>query len=117
MIPAFLKSGLLPPGIHRATILEFEERFVQFDRSDRRIRIYAELRRLFEEVRKISFIKQIFIAGSFVTSKSEPNDFDCLLVIDGERFPVDVRPSEYQVVSRRAAMRAFHGDVISVVEG
>jgi hypothetical protein len=117
MIPAFLDSGFLPPGIHQATVTELEDRFARFERSDRRIHIYAEIRRLFEAIRRISFIKRVFVAGSFVTAKPEPNDFDCLIVIDYELFPPEVRPFEYQVISRREARRIFRGDVVSVVEG
>ncbi len=63
------------------------------------------------------FVQHVYLAGSYVTSKPEPNDFDCLLVIDRERFPKEIRPFEYRVVSRRAAAKDFGGDIITVVEG
>lgn len=117
MIPELSDDGLLPPGIHRASIGEIERQFVKFDRSDRRFRIYAGLKRLIEEVRKLPFIQAMYLAGSFVSSKPEPNDFDCLLTIDGESFPQELRPFEYRIVSRRAAAKEFGGDVIAVVAG
>jgi hypothetical protein len=117
MIPLFSPAGLLPAGIHSATIAECEERFAQFDQSDRRIRLFENVRRLYEEVRKVPFIRQMFLVGSFVTAKSEPNDFDCLLVIDGDQFPSELRPFEYRLVTRRAAAREFGGDVVSVIDG
>jgi hypothetical protein len=57
------------------------------------------------------------VAGSFVTSKPEPNDFDCLLVLDPDKVPAELRPFEYRIVSRAAAKRAFKGDVVVVAEG
>lgn len=117
MIPPLTDAGLLPPGIHCATIAEFEGRFTQFQRSDRRLRVFDGLRRLLAEVRKMPFIKHVYIAGSFATAKPEPNDFDCLLVVDGEQYPKELRPFEYRVLSRRAAARDFGGDVVTVAEG
>jgi hypothetical protein len=58
----------------------------------------------------------LYVAGSFVTAKAEPNDFDCLLVISRGQFPKEVRPFEYRVLSRRRAAKNFGGDVITVVE-
>jgi hypothetical protein len=117
MIPPLSESGFLPPGIHAATLTEFEERFVHFDRSDRRIRIFNGMRMLFAAIRKVDFIRRVYVAGSFVSAKAEPNDFDCLLVLDGAGFPQTLRPFEYQLVSRRAARKEFGGDVITVLEG
>lgn len=49
MIPEFNEDGLLPPGIHRATLEEFKERFVIFNRSDRRLRVFEGLNQLIQE--------------------------------------------------------------------
>jgi hypothetical protein len=117
MIPPLTEAGLLPPGIHGATTSEFEDRFVRFQRSDRRMRLFDGLQRLLTEIRKISFIEQVFIAGSYVSAKPEPNDFDCLLVVNAEQFPAELRPFEYRVVSRRAAAKDFGGDVVTVAGG
>lgn len=77
----------------------------------------SSIKRLLDEVWNLSFIKQVLMVGSFVTAKSEPNDFDALLVIDGQRFPSELRPFEYRVISRRSASKEFGGDVIAVVDG
>lgn len=84
MIPEFTETGLLPPGVHRATFEEFEQRFVYFDRSDRRFRIFDKLRELYQQAQKSGIVKRILIGGSFVADKAEPNDFDCILVLDPE---------------------------------
>jgi hypothetical protein len=117
MIPTFAPNACLPPGIHRATFAEFEAIFSRFDRSDRRISICRRIRQLFDEVRRLGFVKRMLVAGSFVTAKPEPNDFDCLLILDPEVRQRELRPFEYRVVSRGAARKAFGGDVIALTAG
>ncbi len=46
MIPEFNEQGLLPAGIHRTDLDGFRERFVVFDQSDRRFRVFEQLERL-----------------------------------------------------------------------
>ena len=82
MIPDFAPDGSLPPGIHVASWLEFAERFIVFKKSDQRIRVGDRLRLLFEESKRSGIVKRLIVAGSFVTENAEPNDFDCLLVLD-----------------------------------
>jgi hypothetical protein len=117
VIPEFTTEGLLPEGIHEATREEFEERFVYFDRSDRRFRVYEQLAELLDSVEKSTAILRVLIAGSFVTDKAEPNDFDCVLVVDPRVVGQSLKPFEYNLVSRRAARRRFGGDVVPEVEG
>jgi uncharacterized protein DUF6932 len=97
MIPPFAEDGFLPPGVHTATLAEFEERF--------------------QDARRTTFIRHIDVAGSFVTSKPDPNDFDCLLVFDQTPASADLRPFEYNLLSQSAAKRRFGGDVAAVLAG
>ncbi|HEY3394380.1 MAG TPA: hypothetical protein VGK58_16825 [Lacipirellulaceae bacterium] len=117
MLPDFNEDGLLPEGIHRATFEQFEKRFVYFDRSDRRFHIFAKLRELYHEAKRSGIVKRFLIGGSFVTAKAEPNDFDCILVLDQTVIDRELRPMEYNLVARQRARRIFGGDVIPVVEG
>ena len=117
MIPDFTEDGLLPAGIHQATRDEFRERFARFNRSDRRIRIHDQLDRLLDEAGKSSVVKRLLVAGSFVTAKAEPNDFDAVLVLDASIVGRDLRPLEYNLVSRKMARRLFGGDVMPGLEG
>lgn len=77
-IPIFSKAGLLPPGVHHATIDEVEERFGRG--SSRRTKLYAKLARFLAEVRSFQIFDSIFIDGSFVTDKPNPGDIDVVLV-------------------------------------
>ena len=116
MLPAFTEVGLLPVGIHRATFEEFETRFVYFDRSDRRFRIFEKLRILYQESQRSGIVKRFLVGGSFVTAKAEPNDFDCILVFERTVIDRELLPMEYNLIARQRARRTYGGDVISVVE-
>ena len=116
MIPEFNEDGLLPPGIHRAPLDEFKERFVRFDRSDRRLRVYEGLERLLNEIQQTSVVKRIIVVGSFVTAKAEPNDFDCILVVESSAVDRQLNPFEYQLISHRMVRRVFKGDVLAAEE-
>ncbi|MBY0479039.1 MAG: hypothetical protein K2Q24_15430 [Chitinophagaceae bacterium] len=72
MIPDFTREGLLPPGIHQATLLEFEKRFVNnVWRKD----LFGYLMKLIADLRSIG-CKALYIDGSFTTNKRLPKDFD-----------------------------------------
>ena len=117
MIPDFTAAGCLPPGVHSATRKEFEDRFVVFDVSDRRFRLYEQLGRMLDEAGKSGIVKRVVVVGSFVTAEPGPNDFDCIFVLDASLVGRKLRPFEYNLVSRKAARRIFGGDVVSAIEG
>ena len=114
MIPEFTDDGVLPAGIHAATLEQFQERFAIFHQSDQRIRVFKKLKALIDEA---GIVQRIYVAGSFVTDKPEPNDFDCLLVLDSAIVGQTLRPSQYNLISRRMARRMFDGDVVPVLDG
>ena len=117
MIPEFTEIGLLPPGIHSATWEEFEERFLVFQQSDQRLRIGERLLAFYNELRRAGIVRRILIVGSYVADKAEPNDYDCLLVLDPAAVVSELLPFQYNLLSRRMARRMFHGDVIAVIDG
>lgn len=117
MLPDFTEDGLLPAGIHPATLEEFAQRFVFFGRSDRRFRVFDGLRELYRQSSQSGIVKRFLVGGSFVTSTPEPNDFDCILVLDRSIVERELRPMEYNLASRRMARRIFGGDIVPVIEG
>lgn len=117
MIPPFDDQGDLPPGIHRTDLSTFLLRFSVFDRSDRRIRICSRLELLVKEIQTTQFIRRIYVGGSLVSSKPDPNDFDCVLVLDATSFTSELRPFEYNLISRRFVRRRFGGDILVAPEG
>ena len=116
MIPEFTEQGFLPPGIHQATRDEFRERFAIFQRSDRRLRLFEQLNQLLDQAAQAGIVKRMLIAGSFVTAKAEPNDFDCIVVLDPSIVGRSLRPFEYNLVSRKMARRLFGGDVMPALD-
>jgi hypothetical protein len=117
MLPDFTEDGLLPPGIHRTTLAEFERRFVYFAVSDRRFRLFDKLRVLHEEARRSGIVCRFLVAGSFVSSKPEPNDFDCILLLNPSLKVRALGAQEYNLVIPARARRIFGGDVFPVREG
>ena len=73
MIPAVRPSGFLPPGIHPALWTEFEQ---HYDHTPRRHELLAGLAAALAELRAAG-CSQIFVGGSFLTPKPDPNDIDC----------------------------------------
>lgn len=79
MIPPLEDNGYLAPGIHRATLEEIEERFGC--ESELR-RVQKESLRWLVDLARRAGVERLVIDGSFVTDRFEPNDVDCVLLID-----------------------------------
>jgi hypothetical protein len=62
---------------------------------------------------------QIFVDGSFIMNKiDEPGDIDIALVLPADwSFAADLRPFEYNVVSKRMVKRLHGFDILVGVEG
>jgi hypothetical protein len=85
LIPPFTEDGLLPPGLHLASLQEVAERFGQ-ESELRRVEMQS-LEWLYHAARQAGVLRMV-INGSFVTEVFEPNDVDCALLI-GPNFPSD----------------------------
>jgi hypothetical protein len=76
MIPEFLDDGYLPEGLHFATEAEVMFRFGSD--TPRRRRLALRLRRWVELARAVA-ARRLFVDGSFVTARPEPNDVDAVV--------------------------------------
>ncbi len=85
MIPNLNAEGYLPPGLHRATV---EEIVARFGRESELRRVQMESLRWLVELARRAGVRRIVVNGSFVTDKLEPNDVDCVLLVE-EGFPRD----------------------------
>jgi hypothetical protein len=101
MIPEFKSNGLLPPGIHQGSWNEFKRKF---GGTPHRRKLLSGLEKAARNL-KSAGCKRIFINGSFVTSKEQPNDFDALWDIDGVD-PEKLDPVFLDFSERRAAQKA-----------
>jgi Family of unknown function (DUF6932) len=72
-IPALQENGELPPGEHQASLDEVE--MIYGSSTDRRKLLMRGLRDAVCNF-ELSGVKTIWINGSFITDKEEPNDID-----------------------------------------
>ncbi len=72
MIPEFSDSGLLPPGIYWVS---WSEMFERFSHSPRRRMLLDGLFAALQSL-KIAGCQTLYVDGSFVTAKEDPNDYD-----------------------------------------
>jgi hypothetical protein len=77
MIPPFNDNGVLPPGIHPATLDEIESRFG--GQSEIRGVQMQSIRWMVDLAIKAG-AERVVLNGSFVTDIIEPNDVDCVLL-------------------------------------
>jgi len=116
-IPDLDAEGLLPAGVHDCTLDEVEERFGQFQRSDRRVRLVAELRKYCAELRDVAIARFLVVDGSFVTAKEEPGDIDILLAVRADAdLSQDFGPFEYNAISKRKVRRRYPFDLLVAPE-
>ena len=94
MIPPFDERGYLPPGVHSATLDEVEARFGC--ESEMR-RVQMESLRWLVDLADRAGVARLVINGSFVTEVFEPNDVDCVLLIEAG-FPRD-KAAEAELVA------------------
>lgn len=115
MLPEFDSFGDLPPGIHMASVAEFEARFGQFSTSDRRIRLLVIFKRLLEMAEVSGIVNRIIVGGSYVTANPQPNDIDLVILLSEEVEPGELMPHQYNVTRRSALRRVLKGTDIDVV--
>lgn len=101
-IPDFRQDGYLPDGIFLASEAEVTFRFGTSSRQRRRLVI--RVRRWIELARKIR-APRLFIDGSFITAKPEPNDVDAVVLL-----PPDF---ENQVATNSDAAIEFEGMLLT----
>jgi hypothetical protein len=115
-LPATADYNLLPPGIHDSSLEGVEERFSAFQVSDRRCHLFAKLKEYVEEIRKAGWEATLIVDGSFVMAGiDEPDDIDLILVMpEGWDITADLRPFEYNLVSKKMVKRRYGFDLREV---
>jgi predicted nucleotidyltransferase len=117
-IPELNESGFLPEGIHAASLEEVRERFGRFQRSDRRPDLFTKFSIFMAEVRASGLIEAVIVDGSFVTNKDESSDIDLILVLRADHDErAELRPFEYNALSKRRVRRRFRFDVLIARQG
>jgi Family of unknown function (DUF6932) len=117
-IPAFNEHGWLPEGIHDCTLDEVSSRFGLFQESDQRPRLWAKFVEFLGEVRRTGLVKRVILDGSFVTTRSDPNDIDLLLIVDANHdFSASLRPSQYNLLAQKRVRKRFGFEIVVVKDG
>jgi len=112
-IPVLNDHGLLPEGLHLCSLDELQERFGQFQISARRPTLFRKFTELVHEIRATGLVTWLVVDGSFVTAKPEPEDVDLILVLsETHNFAAELRPFEYNVLSRKRVRRRYNFDVL-----
>lgn len=111
--------NLLPDGVHNATIEEIGKLFGTFQKSNRRMTLFAKLAEYVTCLRTAKISGSLIVDGSFVMGHvEEPEDIDVVLVLPQTwDLTADLAPYQYNLVSKRDVKRKFPLEVIAVVEG
>ena len=76
---------LLQPGVHDASLMEVEELFGRFQRSDRRPILFGKMRDFLKAIEKADIAASVIIDGSFVMACVDgPGDIDIIVVLSKE---------------------------------
>jgi hypothetical protein len=105
-LPDFRADGMLPPGIHAATLKEVQVRFGSG--SEPRQRKADQLATVVEAALSYGTIKRVLVWGSFVSAKVEPNDLDYSLVVSVDHHRRDVAEAHRRFLVPFEA-RQFYG--------
>ena len=118
MIPQFNSTGLLPPGVHWA---DWEELEARLGNNPWRQRLMEGFRAAIENLRDAG-CRTVYLNGSFVTSKTHPNDYDACWEEAGVD-PMALDPVLLTFDSARATQKArylgelFPASIIADVDG
>jgi hypothetical protein len=115
----FDARGLLPPGIHDATLDEIDRVFGRFQKTDRRLTWSSKLKAYVREVKSTGWHCEIIVDGSFVMPMvDEPNDIDIILVLPADwDMNRDLKPFEYNVVSKGFTKKEYRVEVMPAAKG
>ncbi len=117
-LPAFDEHRLSPAGIHDCDLEEIARAFGRFRRTDCRQDLMRRLRMFVGEAKSVVKTGSIIIDGSFVTDIDEPNDVDLIVVSELDWFSIGrLKPSYYNILSKRRIARRFGFDVVTVRSG
>jgi hypothetical protein len=119
MALSFDDNQLLPAGIHDATLEEVGEQFGRFQRTDRRMTLFRRLGEYVAALRRANIQGSLIIDGSFVMpSMDQPEDVDLVLVLPEDwDTAADLRPYQYNLVSKRRVRQEYRFDVFTVRKG
>ena len=105
-IPPMTSAGLLPPGVHDATLAEVELTFGS--RNERRIELFQKMTQFLNLARGFGLFQAIVTDGSFVTDKDTPGDIDAVLLLAAADLKkLVVHPDRRQILDQEAVKTQY----------
>ncbi|MFL6137455.1 MAG: DUF6932 family protein [Frankiaceae bacterium] len=117
MLPDLTSDGLLPAGIHRATLEELRETFVdKAPYADERRVIFTGLELYLQVLRALVPRGVLWVDGGFVTHKdwAAPHDVDLALLID-RSLVADFSPEDWARLSQLLTLQGVTSEQPYVV--
>ena len=113
------QQQLLDDGVHDATLECVRALFGTFQRTSRRTRLFEKLSEYITEVRKADIAEAIIVDGSFIMGCiDEPEDIDVVLILKQDwDMTAELRPYQYNLISKRDVKRNYPFDLIPVLSG
>ena len=115
MIPPLTAAGALPCGRFPATIVEVESAFVadpKWATSTTRQTVWDDWKQITAQARKVVPVAAVWIAGSFLTDKMDPDDLDVVYIIDSRQAAAVTSPLHKGFLSLLA-----QGDALRTLRG
>ncbi|MCF7961279.1 MAG: hypothetical protein K9M08_11095 [Pirellula sp.] len=109
------KAGVLPVAVHDGDLDEIEILFGGFQRSNRRMTLFAKLKEYVTALRNSDIRGWLIVDGSFVMGcVDEPEDIDVILILAADwDLKEDLRPFQYNLVSKRVRRPEWGNNVIA----
>jgi hypothetical protein len=105
-IPVMTPAGLLPPGVHDATLPEVEQVFGS--RNDRRVELFQKFTQFLNVARSFGLFQAVIADGSFVTDKDVPGDIDAVLLLPRADLPkLTGHPNRLQILDQHAVKAQY----------
>lgn len=110
-IPELTEHGLLPLGVHPATLEEVVARFGTD--NPRRVRLGEALTRFVDLLRAFGLFTNVFVDGSFTTDRELPGDVDVIAHLPVSKIKTELhRHARWAELERDLVKQTFEVDLL-----
>ncbi|MBI2203356.1 MAG: hypothetical protein HYU41_05835 [Candidatus Rokubacteria bacterium] len=114
MLPQLTSDGVLPPGVHPATLDEIAAVFAT--QTAIRRNLGSRLRRILALAQQTGQLRKAFVWGSFPTAKPDPADIDIMLVMSAAFRSEECASEVRQVFDGEIAERILGATILWIRE-
>jgi len=105
-LPSFNKNGILPRGVYECQFSEAKNLLV---RNEKRKSLWDKFEQFLNWIRPMNFFEYVYIDGSYITDKEEPNDIDIVLEINNS-FSSEISSVDRKVFDHNYVLNNFSLD-------